>query len=39
VLAQIRGFHDVYLVGAVLALAATLVALALHHGRRNIAAA
>jgi MFS family permease len=35
VLAQIQGFHDVYLVGAALALVATLVALALHHGRAD----
>ncbi len=39
VLAQIEGFHDVYLVGAVLALVATLVALALHHGRAGAAPA
>lgn len=34
-LARIQGFHDVYLVGAALALIATLVALALHHGRHE----
>jgi EmrB/QacA subfamily drug resistance transporter len=32
ILAQMQGFHEVYLVGAALALAATFVALALHHG-------
>jgi EmrB/QacA subfamily drug resistance transporter len=39
VLAQMQGFHEVYLVGAALALAATFVALALHHGPGNTAGA
>jgi EmrB/QacA subfamily drug resistance transporter len=39
VLAQMQGFHDVYLVGAALALVATFVALALHHGGRESAGA
>jgi MFS family permease len=39
ILAQMQGFHDVYLVGAGLALVGTFVALALHHGRRELAPA
>lgn len=39
VLAEIQGFHEVYLVGAALAFVATLVALALHHGRGDISPA